>query len=253
MMFSKYAYLSWFLAHRFFKNNAQQEDDKKRKASPPALRIAMVGIAVGLAVMIVSICVVRGFQHEVSGKLSGFTSHIEVIDIQSLGSPETYPLAFNSQVMSTIKAAPGVKQVQRFSQKMGIFKTENDFAGIALKGVAQDYDLSFLRSYIVKGSMPRFTDSKATNEIVISQLLADKLGLKVGDKVYSYYFANTIKQRRFKVAGIYNTYMKQFDNTFVLTDLYTVNQLNNWNADQCSGVEVQLQSFDDLDAAQHYL
>lgn len=253
-MFSKYSHLSWFLAHRFFKNQAQNDDNgTKRKASPPALRIAMVGIAVGLAVMIVSICVVRGFQHEVSGKLSGFTSHIEVIDLNSLGSPETYPLAFDAPTLNKVKQAPGVKQVQRFSQKIGIFKTENDFAGIVLKGVGQDYDLTFLRHYIVKGEMPTFTDSKATNQIVISQLLANKLGLKVGDKVYSYYFANTIKQRRFTVAGIYNTYMKQFDNTFVLTDLYTVNQLNRWNADQCSGLEVQLQSFDYLDAAQHYL
>lgn len=252
-MFSKYTHLSWFLAHRFFKNKAQGEGDDKSKASPPALHIAVAGIAIGLAVMIVSICVVKGFQHEVSGKLSGFTSHIEIIDINSLGSPETYPLSFDLKTIHTVKSAPAVKQVQRFSQKMGIFKTENDFAGITLKGVAEDYDLSFLRHYMVSGKMPFFSDSKATNSIVISQLLADKLGLKVGDKVYSYYFSNTIKQRRFTVAGIYNTYMKQFDNTFVLTDLYTVNQLNQWNADQCSGLEVQLQSFDQLAETQHYL
>lgn len=247
--------LSWFLAYRFFKNQRRSNSDKSgkegRKASPPALRIAMVGIAIGLAVMIVSICVVKGFQSEVSGKLSDFTSHIEVIDINSLGSPETYPLAFDDKVMAEVKAAPGVKQVQRFSQKMGIFKTESDFAGIALKGVGEDYDLEFLKRYIVKGVMPRFSSTRGSNEIVISQTLANKLGLNVGDKVYSYYFANTIKQRRFKVVGIYNTYMKQFDNTFVWTDLYTVNQLNRWRNDQCSGLEVRLQSFDFLPLAQH--
>lgn len=247
--------LSWFLAFRFFKSQGRNNDDsgekEGRKASPPALRIAMVGIAIGLAVMIVSICVVKGFQSEVSGKLSGFTSHIEVIDMNSLGSPETYPLAFDNKVLNEVKTAPGVKQVQRFSQKMGIFKTENDFAGIALKGVGEDYDLSFLKRYIVKGVMPRFSSQRSSNEIVISQTLADKLGLNVDDKVYSYYFANTIKQRRFKVVGIYNTYMKQFDNTFVWTDLYTVNQLNRWNADQCSGLEVRLVSFDYLPLAQH--
>lgn len=249
--------LSWFLALRFFKNQRRNNDDnggkEGRKASPPALRIAMVGIAIGLAVMIVSICVVKGFQSEVSSKLSGFTSHIEVIDLNSLGSPETYPLAFDDKVMAEVKAAPGVKQVQRFSQKMGIFKTENDFAGIALKGVGEDYDLDFLKRYIVKGRMPQFSSKRSSNEIVISQTLADKLGLNVGDKVYSYYFANTIKQRRFKVVGIYNTYMKQFDNTFVWTDLHTVNQLNRWNSDQCSGLEVRLLSFDYLPTAQHYI
>lgn len=243
--------LSLFLAKRFFRSSFHAST--QHKASPPALRIATAGIAVGLAVMIISICIVCGLQYEVRQKLSGFAAHIEIVDNNFFGSPETYPLAINEDVVNEVRHAPYVARVQRMSQKMGVFKTYDNFTGVALKGVGEDYDLSFLSHYIVSGSMPKFSAKHASNEIVISQMIADKLHLRVGDKVYSYFFAQTVKQRRFKVVGIYNTYLKQFDNTYVLTDLYTVNQLNGWQPDQCSGLEVQLHSFDDLNPAVNYL
>lgn len=244
--------LSLFLAKRFFKNNIRKGGEVK-SASPPALRVATAGIAVGLAVMIISICVVRGFQQEVRSKFTGFASHIEVIDINSLGSPETYPVVTDATLMNEVKKTPKVKHVQRFSQKMGILKTEDNFTGVALKGCGPEYDLQFIRSYLVEGKVPDFSDKTSSNNIVISQTIADKLGLKVGSKVYSYYFASTIKQRRFTVVGIYDTHLKQYDNAVVFTDLRTVNQLNQWLPDQSSGLEIQLESFDDIAEAQHYL
>lgn len=243
--------LSLFLAKRFFKGNKHVAE--QHKASPPALRIAMAGIAVGVAVMIISVCLVRGFQREVSGKLSGFAAHIEIVDDNFFGSPETNPLYIDDATIQAVGKAPGVVKVQRMSQKIGLFKTYDNFAGVALKGVGEDYDLSFLKQYMVKGVMPQFSSKRASNEIVISQTLADKLNLHVGDKVFSYYFSQTIKQRRFKVVGIYNTYLKQFDNTYAITDLYTVNQLNSWLLGQCSGLEVKLHSFDYLHPAVSYL
>lgn len=244
--------LSLFLAKRFFKNSDKNAGGV-RKASPPALRIATAGIAVGLAVMVVSICFVRGFQHEVSGKIAGFTSHIEVIEPNSLSSPESFPVVTDEKLINQVKQTPGVESVQRFSQKMGIFKTQSDFAGVLLKGVAGEYDLNFIKHYMVSGHLPHFSDSETKNEIVISQTIANKLKLSVGDKVYSYYFSNTIKQRRFKVVGIYNTYMKQFDNNVVLADMYAVNQLNRWLPEQSSGLEIRLGSYDDLDKVQYIL
>lgn len=244
--------LSLFLAKRFFSSGGNREGQTGR-ASAPTIRIATAGIAVGLAVMLVSVCIVKGYQHQVSEKLVGFAAHLEVTDASSFASPESYPIATDSSLISKVRETPGAAQVQRFSQKLGILKTENDFAGVMLKGVAQDYDLSFMRSSIVEGKMPHFTDKESSGEAVISRTLADKLGLKVGDKVFSYYFAKTIKQRRFKVAAIYDTHLRQFDRTFMLTDLFTVNQLNDWQSDQSSGLEVRLASFDQLPAAQHWL
>ena len=241
---------TFFLARRFFRANGSESG---QRASTPAIRIATAGIAVGLAVMIVSVCVVKGFQHQVSDKLTGFASHLSILDIHSFGSPETYPVVTDSALIQKVRQAPGVVKVQRVSQKMGIFKTQNDFSGVSLKGVAQDYDLSFMRQCLVEGKMPDFRDDRASNSIVVSRMLADKLGLKVGDRIYSYFFSQTIKQRRFTVAAIYDTHLKQFDNAFVLTDLYTVNKLNGWQTDQSSGLEVQLASFDFLPAAQQWL
>lgn len=244
--------LSLFLARRFFAGKGQR-DGQAGRASASTIRIATIGIAVGLSVMLVSVCVVRGYQSQVSEKIVGFASHFEIIDINSYSSPETYPLATDTAYVSLAKKTPGAVQVQRFSQKLGILKTENDFAGVMLKGVGEDYDLSFIRNCIVEGKLPSFSSKEPSGEIVVSRTLADRLGLRTGDKVYSYYFARTIKQRRFRVAAIYDTHLRQFDRTFILTDLQTVNQLNNWDSCQSSGLEVRLSSFAQLDEAQAWL
>lgn len=243
---------SFFLAKRFFHRNSKTSVSSD-KASIPAIRIATAGIAVGLAVMIIATSVVKGFQNEVSKKLVGFTSHIEILDLRSFDSPEDYPLEINDSFIDYSSKAPGVQRVQHFSQKIGILKTQDDFLGIMLKGVGNDYDLSFLKQHVVEGQIPNFTDSTSTNSIVISRLLADQLGIGLGDKIYSYFFSNTIKQRRFKVSAIYDTHLSQFDKMFVLTDIYTVNRLNDWNTNQCSGIELNLSSTDHLQEATAYL
>ena len=242
--------LSLFLAKRFFKETGRRG---QRRASTPAIRIATAGIAVGLAVMIVSVCVVKGFQQQVSDKLTGFASHLTILDLGSFSSPETYPIATPQPLVDEVRQAPGVVRVQRVSQKLGIFKTHNDFAGVSLKGVAEDYDLGFLRSCIVEGRVPQFGSQKGSDSIVVSRTLADKLGLRLGDRVFSYYFSQTIKQRRFTVAAIYDTHLKQFDGNIVWTDLYTVNRLNSWDADQSSMLEIHLGSMDELPGAQQWL
>lgn len=244
-----------FLARRFFRPHlTEAEQTAHRGASVPAVRIATAGIAVGLAVMLITVCVVKGFQREVSGKIAGFASHIEVIDQRSYSSPEAYPLVTDTSVVNEVKRAPGVAHVQRVSEKMGIIKTADDFAGICLKGVSQsDYDLRFLRSCIVKGRLPELTDARASGAIVISQLQADKLHLDVGSRVYCYFFERTIKQRVLRVAAIYRTNMHQYDRTFCITDLYTVGRLNSWAPDQSSGLEVHLSDASLLPEAERWL
>lgn len=244
--------LSLFLAKRFFlKGDVNNEN--RRKASAPAIVIATAGIAIGLAVMLISVCIVRGFQNEVRNKLAGFTSHIEIVDQRIYSSPENYPLITDQALIQQVSRTPAVKHVQRFSQKLGIFKTNDNFAGIALKGIGEEYDVSFLKSYLIAGKIPQIKKGESSNQIVISNSLAKLLKLKVGDKVYSYFFSETIKQRRFTIAGIYDTHIPQFDKTFVLTDIYTVNKLNDWTENQSNGLEVKLKSYDDLQTAQSAL
>lgn len=244
--------LSLFLAKRFF-HSSPLASTTSRNASAPAIRIATAGIAIGLAVMLITVGVVKGYQREVQHKLTGFASPIEVFDPASFSSPESYPVVTDKAIRDLVSQTPGVQRVQRVSEKMGIFKTKDDFAGMMLKGVAQDYDLSFMRSQLVEGELPEFRDDRSSNSIVISRMMAKQLGLKVGDRIYSYYFSDVVKQRRFKVAGIYETHLHQFDKTFVLTDLYTVNRLNNWLLEQSSGLEVHLHSYDELPTVQALL
>ncbi len=244
--------LSLFLAKRFFlKGDVNNEN--RRKASAPAIVIATAGIAIGLAVMLISVCIVRGFQNEVRNKLAGFTSHIEIVDQRIYSSPENYPLITDQALIQQVSRTPAVKHVQRFSQKLGIFKTNDNFAGIALKGIGEEYDVSFLKNYLIAGKIPQIKKGESSNQIVISNSLAKLLKLKVGDKVYSHFFSETIKQRRFTIAGIYDTHIPQFDKTFVLTDIYTVNKLNDWTENQSNGLEVKLNSYDDLQTAQSAL
>ena len=214
----------------------------------PAVHIATAGVAVGLAVMILSVCLVKGFQGEVAAKLAGFASHIEVLDLNSQTDADNHPITADAALMDVVKKTTQAETVQRVSVKIGVMKTHDDFSGIMLKGIGKEYDKKFIRSCMVEGKFPDFgSNAGAINQIVLSRQIAEMLHLKVGDKVYVYFFTNTIKQRRFEIAGIYETHLQQFDKNFVWTDLQTINQLNDWGEEQCSLLEVKLQNFDDLE------
>lgn len=232
----------FFLARRFFRGGAG-----RRGASAPAVRIATLGVALGLAVMIVSLSVVRGFKREISAKIIGFGSHVEVLDVRSQGQPEAYPVGAPQGFLRRLAALPGVAHVQRASVKMGVLKTAADFRGIQLKGIGPEYDCSFLRGCIVEGALPDFSRPGSEDKIVVSRQQAEALGLKVGQRVYAYFFEQTVKTRRFEVAAVYNTNMKQLDRMTVIGALSTVNRLNGWTDGQCARIEVRLDDFSELD------
>lgn len=234
--------MNLFLASRFFKSGS----NKKHKASIPAIHIATAGVALGLIVLIISVCVVRGFKSEITKKLTGFVAHIEILDMHSFSSPESYPITITPQLFSSITKTPGVKRVQFFSEKMGVLKTENDFQAVNIKGLGRSYDASIIAQSVIEGSFPHFQDTVVTNDIVISKMMGDLLNLHVGDKVFAYFFANSVKMRRLRVAAIYQTNLKQFDKNFVLTSAATVNQLNSWSKNQSSCIEVHLNSMKEM-------
>lgn len=238
--------LSWFLAKRFYKSAS---GDTHRKASKLAIGIATAGIALGLAVMIISVSVVKGFQQEISNKLTGFSSHVMVYNDSMFVSPESYPIAADTSVINTIKQNANVEHVQRVSQKLGILKTNDAYQTISLKGISAEYDCAFLKSQIIEGELPDYSnDTLASNKIIISKLQAQDLSLKVGQKVYAYFFEETIKPRRFEISAIYETNMPQFDRNCVIAHLPMVNSLNDWQDDQCSQLEVMLKDFGQVDA-----
>ena len=216
--------------------------------SRPAVLIARWGIAIGLAVMIVAVAVVIGFKHEVRDKVVGIGSDIVITNFDGQKSYETKPIAAGDSLMEALHATSGVKHVQRYSTKPGMIMTDDNFLGMVLKGVSQEYDWTFLKKHLQEGEIPAFSDTASTNRTLISRTIANKLHLKTGDKLYTYYIqGENVRARRLEVAGIYQTNFSIYDDLFLLTDLYTVNRLNAWQKDQVSGVELEVADYNQLE------
>ena len=232
-----------FIARKIYADN-----DDKKKVSQPAIRIATIGVAIGLAVMIISVSVVLGFKHTIRDKVVGFGSHITVGDYVSMQSAEQYPVVMDDSMMNVLRKIDGVKHVQRYAMTQGILKTDSDFLGIAIKGVGPEFDPTFIRQNMIAGELPKFSDEKGQQKIVISQLMADKLKLKSGERIFAYFIKNNdVRVRRFTIAGIYQTNLTKFDESICLTDLYTARKLNGWEDDQYSGAELTVSDFNQLD------
>lgn len=244
--------MNWklFIARRIYQTKEKEGD---RNVSKPAVRIAMVGIAIGLAVMILSVAVVVGFKHEVRDKVIGLGADILVTSLDVVQSYQVTPVVGDDSLISALGKMPGVKHVQRYAAKPGMIMTSDNFQGIVLKGIGQEYDTTFLHRHLQEGHIPAFTDSVSSNQVLVSKTIADRLGVRVGDKLYTYYLENNIRARRLTVAGIYQTNFSSYDDLFLLTDLRTVERLNNWEPGQVGGLEIQVTDYDLLDETNGYI
>lgn len=233
----------YFLARRIYADN-----DNHKKVSRPAVRIATIGVAVGLAVMIVSVCVVLGFKHAIRDKVVGFGSHIQVAEFSMLQQGSDSPIEVDDSVMNVLRHIEGVKHVQRFAMKQGILKTDSDFLGVAFKGVGPEFDSTFIHQHLLEGVVPKFSDKSSGNKILVSKVMADKLKLTCGSRIFAYFIDDSgVRTRRFTIAGIYQTNLTQYDNVMCYTDLYTAVKLNGWPEDMASGAELQVADFSKLD------
>ena len=236
--------LPLFIARRIYSDQGD-----RHKVSRPAIRIATIGVAIGLAVMILTVGVVLGFKHTIRDKVVGFGSHIQVVNLFSISSTETYPICIEDSTMQAMASIEGVSHVQRYAMTRGILKTDDDFLGVAFKGIGPEYDTRYLNENLVEGQIPAFSDSTNTNKLLISRIMADKLNLKAGDRVYAYFIEDEdIRTRRFTIEGIYQTNMTRFDELICYTDLYTAQKLNGWFDGQCSGAELLVKDFDQINA-----
>ena len=227
-----------FIAKRIYSNKGDH-----RKVSRPAIRIATIGVAIGLAVMIVTVCVVLGFKHTISEKVAGFGSHIQVYNVQAAG----YPLCIDDSTLQAYEATEGVRHAERIALTQGILKTDEDFLGVIFKGIAQEYDTTFLSQNLVEGSLPQFSDSATNYPLVISKSMANKLRVKTGDRIFAYFIdTDNVRARRFTICALYQTNMKRFDDQTCLTDLYATQRLNGWDSLQCTGAELLVDDFEQL-------
>ena len=235
--------LPLFIARKIYSGKTEG-----KQVSRPAIRIATAGVAIGLAVMLISVSVVLGFKHTIRDKVIGFGSHIQVGSFMTLQTGDFYPIQMDDSMLTVLKTIPGVKHVQRYAMKQGILKTDHDFLGVVFKGIGAEYDTTFLHQNMRQGHIPRFTDNASSNKILISQSIADKLGVKANDKIYSYFIdKNGVRTRRFIIEGVYQTNLSQYDDITCFTDLYTAVKLNGWEDDQTTGAELTVKDFNQLD------
>ena len=235
--------LPLFIARKIYRQGGDQQE-----VSRPAITIATIGVAIGLAVMIITVSVISGFKHTISDKVAGFGSHIQIVNFMSQQTAIPAPICINDTLMRDIKATDGIRHAARYSMTQGILKTDDDFLGVAFKGIGSDYDMSFLKSNLVEGKMPKFSDGQSKFPLLISRIIADKLNLKVGSKVFAYFIGREdVRVRKFTVEGIYQSNMSQFDQNLCFTDYSVPLKLNGWKDDQCSGAELTVTDFDNID------
>ena len=230
----------WEIARRLYFS-----DEGRARTSRPAVRVALGGIMIGVMVMIVAICVVVGFKQEIRNKVSGFGSHIQVVNFDNNSTYELRAVEISDSLLHLLGTLPHVKQVSTFATKPGILKTDSAFQGIIFKGT--DYWEYFAQN-LVEGELPN-----ERNEVIVSTILADQLNLKVEDNILCYFVEEELRVRRLNITGLYNTCMSEMDRMFVLGSIDIIRQLNGWNSMQASGVEVLVDDLKNLQETADYV
>ncbi|PLX08825.1 MAG: ABC transporter permease [Marinilabiliales bacterium] len=214
--------------------------------SRPIVSVAIGGIAIGLAVMIVSVAIVTGFKNEISEKVIGFGSHLQIVNYDNNSSYETFPITQEQDWLDDITQIDGIRSVNKFIVKAGIAKTEEELHGVVFKGIDTDYNWQFFKQYMVRGDTLIINDSSKINNVVISEYIAKVLQLEVGDDIGAYFIQDPPRMRKFTVAGIYNTQLVDLDKLFILVDIKHLRKLNDWDDDQITGFEIQVEDFNNL-------
>jgi len=234
--------LPYFIAQRLIKGRREGTS-----FSRPINVIAITGIAMGLAVMIIAVAILTGFKQQIREKIVGFGSNIQISNFDSNISFETAPICQGQDFIPKIKNIPGIKHVQVYATKAGIIKTDADFQGVILKGVGSDFDWSYFSRNMIDGSVFTVTDTARTDKVIISKKISDMLRLKTGDSFAMHFVQDPPRMRKFTVSGIYETSLEEFDKIYVFCDIGHIKRLNGWEDDQISGFEIFIKNFDRLD------
>ena len=229
----------------FIARNIYFGGDSAAKRLSPAVKIATAGVALGLAVMLLSVAIVIGFKNEVSDKVIGFGSHVTVSGMNEESYLTSVPVSVDSAVCRALSADTQVKNIERVIETPAVFKTDTDFAGVVIKGVGSEYDTAFFSNSLVEGRLPAVSGESPTNEVMVSNLIADQLRLSVGSSIYCYFInVENVKARKFKICGIYKTNFTDYDRLYVVGDIRVLQRVNGWNEDQYTSLEINLANRD---------
>lgn len=239
--------LSYFIAKRIIQN-------KDKSFSSTVHKIAVASISVGLATMIVSFLILKGFQSTVSDKIYNFSSHLQITKYTLDNSFEEAPISLNIDVFNHPENYPYVDHIQEYGHKAGLVKTEQDVMGIVIKGVSQRFDTVRFESNMIKGRFLNFSDSTYARELVISQSIADKLDVHLNDDLIVHFFQNPPRYRKLKIVGIYETNLADYyDDKFMIGDIRMIRKLNDWSDSIAGGLEVFVKDEHNIDYAEQEL
>ena len=236
---------------RFIAKRLGGKENSAGIGTRPAVIIATAGVALGLFVMIVSVSVTTGFRHQIKEKVCGFTKDVRVTNYLTTAGESELPVSCTDVFLAELEECAAIESACRYVEKAGIVSTDNSFNGVIVKGVDGGYDFSFLEKCLVEGRVPICCDTVASGEILISEYLAKRLELGVGDNVSIYFMQNNVRLRRFSLVGIYRTGFSEYDRSYALTDLSTMQRLNGWSSQESYGIEIE--AADGCDSYSAYL
>ncbi len=234
---------SIWIARRLYGSSNSDKDEQKGQMSRPAVVVAILGMAVGIMVMILTVFIVIGFKAEVTKRVVGFGSHIQITNFENNDTFEKQPIEPTDSLMSKIKSIKGIRSVNRFSTKPGMLKTKTAFEGIVFKGVDDNYDWSFFENNLKEGNLPSNTD-----EAIISLNLAKRMQIHTDSAVLCYFIQESkVRVKRLKISGLYSTDFEEYDKMFLIGKQQIVQQINRWDSTEVTGLEILINDFDKLD------
>ena len=238
----------YFIAKRII---FSKED--KNTISAPIIKMAIAAIAVGIVMMLIAIATGNGLQRKIREKISAFNGHIQIYNYDNNASEVSVkPISIEQDFYPKFSSIPEIRHIQGVASKGGIIRTENTYEAIIAKGVGKDYDWSAMNDFLAEGKIPDYTTDNMSNDVLISEYLANRLHLKIGDKANALFLkdenSEIPNQRNFNIVGIYNSGFQDFDASYVFTDLRQIQHMNRWESDQIGNFELFVDDFDDIES-----
>lgn len=234
---------AFFIAHRLASGTS-------KGVSSVIIRLAIISVALGISIMMISISILGGFRHEIQEKITAYTGHIRISSYTGNESFEATPIPVNQKFYPWNSQLPPIRHIQQYATKAGIIKTSDQIMGIVYKGITTDFDSSFFHGKLIAGRCPRTSDTSISNDVMVSSVIARKLGFKPGDPLRIWFITGNElipRGRKLNICGIFDTGLEEFDQLYLLGDLKHLKRLNNWEDDQTGGFEVFLNDFSQID------
>lgn len=213
----------------------------KENLSSVVMKIAVVSIALGISIMLISIAVIVGFKNQIKEKVVGFVNPIQIQVLNQNESIEETPFIYDSVLKSKLDL-PFVESVYPTANKAGLVKTNEEIHGIVLKGVDEDYDWNYMKANLVAGDVPQYLENERSNDVLVSKVISDKMMLNVGDEVRIWFVGENMKTRgrKFLIKGIYETGLTECDERFIYCDLNQIRRLNGWDDNMVGHLEIDV-------------